>query len=75
MTFDIISAISCTVSGVQHATREPDAGTIHFPNSVTFTCKDGYQFPDGSASQVRSCENTGELSGELQECAGMFLLV
>ena len=42
---------------------------------MTFTCEGGYQFSDGSASQERSCENTGELSGELQECAGMHLLV
>ena len=75
MTFDIISAVSCSVPNVQNAIRQPDADIIHYPSSVTFTCEDGYLFPDGSASQDRSCENTGELSGELHECAGMYMLV
>ena len=73
MTFHIISAITCSVPSVSNARREPGEDTINFPSSVTFTCEDGYQFPDGSTSQDRSCANTGELSGTLQECVGMFL--
>ena len=54
---------------------ERSGSVVHWKAKVTYTCTDGYVFPDGNSTKVLLCQLNGRWNDTITDCVkGLFLM-